>query len=84
MSWVQVWCGAGSAVAPWGREGHEMSLTWSPEAGHLMEQGWPHSASLLVAPAVTASAGEKRTLLGCNSPPQISQEVCPEASSLAS
>lgn len=59
-------------------------------AGHLREQGWPHSASLLMSPAFIASAREKRTLLGCNSPPQISQEVCPEvtsqveASSLAS
>lgn len=27
------------------------------------------------------SAGEKRTLLGCNLPPQISQEVFPEVTS---
>jgi len=46
-------------------------------AGHLIEQGWTHPVYLLMTPVFIATAREKRTILGCNSP-QISHEVCPE------
>lgn len=46
-------------------------------AGHLIEQSWTPPVYLLMSPVFIATARE-RTLLGCNSPPQISHELCPE------
>lgn len=44
-------------------------------AGHLIKQSWTHPVYLLMSPVFIATARE-RTLLGCNSPPQISHELC--------
>lgn len=47
-------------------------------AGHLIEQSWNHPVYLLMSPVFIATARETWTLLGCNSPPQIIHEMCPE------
>lgn len=63
-----------------GGRADEASPTRSVEAlaGHSAEQGWTHPDHLLMSAVFIATGREKKTLLGCNSPPQITHEVCPE------